>query len=111
MQIEKKKSDSCNLFYLQGKLLGGPEAQVLMEEIQKLLDEGEKNVILNLAGIERMNSSGLGILMSVFTSFKNNGGSVKLVEMRDNIKKLFRITKLSQIFDMYDTEAEALSTQ
>ena len=68
-------------------------------------------MIFNLSGIERMNSSGLGILIQVFTSFKNNGGSVKLAEAGDNVKKLFEITKLNQIFETYDTEAEALGRE
>ena len=108
MEIAKKKIESSVVYSLQGKLLGGPEAQVLMEEMQHLLDQDEKHILINLSGIDRMNSSGLGILISVFTSFKNNGGSIKLIAARENIKKLFEITKLSRIFELYDSEEDAL---
>ena len=111
MQIDKKKIESYQVFELQGKLLGGPEAQILMEEMQQLLDSGEKSVIFNLSGIERMNSSGLGVLIQVFTSFKNNGGVVKLAAAKENVRKLFEITKLDRIFEIYDSEAEALGRE
>jgi anti-sigma B factor antagonist len=106
IQIEEKKYQDFVVLILQGKLLGGPEAQELLEKLQNMLDKGENKVIINLEGIERMNSSGLGIMISAFTSFKNNGGEIFFVKPNPMVQNLLKITKLDQVFRIFNSEDE-----
>lgn len=108
IQIREEKKKNVLVIYLAGKLLGGPEAQELLEKLQQLIDAGEKNVLIHLREVERMNSSGLGILISAFTSFRNNGGQLVIVAPNDSVRKLMKITKLDSVFRILDTEEEAL---
>lgn len=102
--IEERKFHEFTVLQLNGKLLGGPEAQVLLERLQQMIDVGHKKVLLDLAGVERMNSSGLGILISAFTTFKNNGGDLYFLRPNPTVRKLIEITKLNQVFQIYETE-------
>jgi len=74
------------------------------------MDEGKKNIIVNLSKVKFMNSSGLGILISAFTTVKNNGGVFKIANATDKINSLLVITKLITVFDHYDSVEEALES-
>lgn len=90
--------------------MGGPEAVKLNEEINQLLDDKQKKLVLDLSKVNRMNSSGLGILINALTTFKQNGGELKLASMTDRVQGLLVITKLNTIFETYDTVDAALNS-
>ncbi len=78
--------------------------------MHKLLDEGKKNVVLDLDGVTVLNSSGFGILVASYTTIKNGGGGLKLARISTKIDGLLSITKLNQIFEHYSTVEEALES-
>ena len=110
MEITEQISNDVIVLNLVGNLMGGPEAVLLNEKINHLLDEQKFKVVIDMGNVERINSSGLGILIKVFTTFKTNGGTLKLARVSDKIHKLFQITKLSSIFESYDSVDAAISS-
>jgi len=110
MQISEKKENDVTVLNLDGSLMGGPEAVSLNEKINRLLDEKSLKVVLNLEQVERVNSSGLGILIKVLTTFKRNGGELKLAHVNPKIENLLVVTKLNTIFESYETEESAVNS-
>lgn len=97
--MKTKVSEKYNavVIELKGNVMGGPEAQEFSDLLHKLIDEGKKNVVIDLSSVKFMNSSGLGMLISGFTTMKNGGGSLKLAKATEKINSLLVITKLITI--------------
>ncbi len=85
---------------LSGKIMGGPEAGEINEQINNFIDKGKIKIIIDLENVEWMNSSGLGILIGVITTLKNNGGKLIVTNISERIMNLLRITKLVSVFDI-----------
>ena len=110
MNITEQRIDDVIILDLQGSLMGGPEAVSLNEKINRFLDENSLKLILDLASIEKVNSSGLGILIKALTTFKSNGGELKLANVREPLMKLLVITKLNTILETYDSVDAAVKS-
>ncbi len=104
MKISEKQVDDVIVLDLQGNLMGGPEAVSLNDAINRFLDQQSLKLVINLSSVERVNSSGLGILIKALTTFKTNGGELKLAHVNENMENLLAITKLNTILESYDTE-------
>ena len=78
--------------------------------MHKLLDEGKKNIVLDLDGVTVLNSSGFGILVASYTTIKNGGGNLKLARISNKIEGLLLMTKLNQILEQYPTTEDALKS-
>jgi anti-sigma B factor antagonist len=103
MKITEQRINDVIILDLQGSLMGGPEAVSLNEMINHFLDEKSLKLILDLASVERVNSSGLGILIKALTTFKTNGGELKLANVRAPLMKLLVMTKLNEILETFDS--------
>ena len=90
-----------------GNITGGNEAEEFHQLLHKLLDEGKKNIIIDLKETLFMNSSGLGMLISGYTTIKNGGGNLKLANTTDKINSLLVITKLTSVFESFSSIEEA----
>jgi anti-sigma B factor antagonist len=95
---------------VSGKIELGEESAALRELIIKQLAEGHRKIILNLAEVKYIDSSGLGVLVSAFTSTRKLGGELKLLNLTKNAHHLMQITKLYTIFDIKDDEATAVTS-
>ena len=93
-----------------GKITLGEGGVALREEVRKLLAEGKKKIVLNLAEVNYIDSSGLGELVSSYTAVKNAGGELKLLNLTSKVRDLLVITKLVTVFDVKDDEASAVSS-
>lgn len=104
MKLESRMVGDVAIISLNGKLLGGPPAsEDIKKEIYKLLDSGVKKFVIDLEKVSKMNSSGLGILISALTSVKNRGGELCLAAVNDLMEGILVMTKLNTIFDRYET--------
>ncbi len=104
MKIKERRLDNVGILDLSGKLLGGPPgSQEVKDSIYGCLDEGITKVVINLEQVTRMNSSGLGILISAMTSLKNKDGELKLAGVNETMEGILVMTKLNSIFDIYET--------
>ena len=95
---------------LKGNYVGGDETDELRDEIKKLSEEGNLELVVDLGEVAYLNSSALGVLISAHTNYTKRGGKIKLCQLNKNIENLFVITKLSLIFDSYPSQVEAIAS-
>lgn len=95
---------------ISGRITLGEESAALRELVCDLLSKGHKKILFNLADVNYMDSTGLGHLVSSFTSVRKQGGELKLLNLTNKIQDLMQITKLYTVFDILDNEAAALKS-
>jgi anti-sigma B factor antagonist len=110
MKLTTRDVSGVSIVDLSGKITLGEGGVTLREEVRKLLSEGKKKIVLNLAEVNYIDSSGLGELVSAFTAVKNAGGELKLLNLTSKVRDLLVITKLVTVFDVKDDEASAVSS-
>ncbi len=110
MEIEEKKIGEVTVLRLAGSLMGGPEAVALNETLNRLLDEGALKLVLDLHEVERINSSGLGILIRALTTYKTNGGALKLARVSPKVDNLLVMTRLNTILETFETVEAAVQS-
>ena len=110
MRIKTSEKYSAVVVELKGNVIGGPDSEEFSKLLHGLLDEGKKNVVVDLGSVKFMNSSGLGMLISGFTTMKNGGGSLKLSNATEKINSLLVITKLITIFENFNSVEEAVKS-
>lgn len=110
MKIKLSDHNGVVVLELDGKIMGGPDATAINDKLHELVDSKRINVVADLARVDWMNSSGLGILISGLTTIRNAGGDLKLAAVTERIKSLLMITKLLSIFDTFDTVEEAIES-
>lgn len=94
---------------LAGRVVFGEESSYLRDSIKKLL-QSHHHVVFNLAGVSYIDSGGLGTLVSLYTSARNAGGSIKLANLTPRVDDVLQITKLVTVFEVYDSEEKAISS-
>lgn len=110
LDITKRKKGDVVILDLSGNLtLGAPE-QSLKDTIADLIARKQINIIVNLQGVEFMDSSGVGALVKSFTTLSKGGGKLKLLQAGKFIQHTLKLTGLIGIFELYDDEASALSS-
>lgn len=100
MNFNLAEESGVVIISLVGKIMGGPEAGQINDQINSYIDEGKMKIVIDLEKVEWMNSSGLGILIGAIQTLKNNDGSLCLIHVSDRIKELLKITKLINVFDI-----------
>jgi anti-sigma B factor antagonist len=93
---------------LSGRITLGDGSALLRKTIRGLLADERKKILLNLADVDYIDSSGIGELVSGFTAVKNQGGDLKLLHLTKKVRDLLQITKLYTVFDVYTDEKTAL---
>jgi len=107
MEFKIKQEKGVTVIALRGKVVGGPDATELLQQLHTLLDQGKKKFVVDLGGVELMNSSGLGMLIGGLTAVRRAGGDLKLANAPPKILGLFTVTKLSNVFTHYDSLRKA----
>jgi anti-sigma B factor antagonist len=107
MEIRERELEGIMVLDLMGKVTRGESEELLRDRILDLTEGGHTCVIINLSGVPYIDSSGLGELVRCFTSMRRSGGRVGLTQLNRRLVDLFRITKLADIFETYDTDADA----
>lgn len=110
MEINKRRIGDVAILDLQGKLTIDDGAELLRDTVTSIVFQGDRKVVLNLAGVPYMDSGGLGELVRCFLIVQREKGAVKLVNLTSKITNLLTITKLLTIFDTFDTEQAALGS-
>jgi anti-sigma B factor antagonist len=110
MTLKTREVGGATIVDLSGKITLGEGGVTLRDEVRKLLAEGKKKIVLNLAEVNYIDSSGLGELVSAYTAVKNAGGELKLLNLTSKVRDLLVITKLVTVFDVKDDEATAVSS-
>jgi anti-sigma B factor antagonist len=108
MKTNSRRVDGVTILDLSGRITLGEGSVVLRDQIRDLLGKGEKKLLLNLGDVTYIDSSGIGELVSAFTTVRNQGGELKLLNLTKKVHDLLQITKLYTVFDIKDDEASAV---
>lgn len=110
LNIRERQSGDVTVLDMDGRITIGEGSVALRSAVRRLLEEGKKKILLNLAGVGYIDSSGIGELVSSYTAITNAPGQLKLINLTQKLQDLLTITKLLTVFDVYDDEAEALNS-
>jgi len=108
MKATSRRVDGVTILDLRGRITLGEGSVVLRDQIRDLLSKSEKKILLNLGDVTYIDSSGIGELVSAFTTVRNQGGELKLLNLTKKVHDLLQITKLYTVFDVKDDEASAV---
>jgi|SRR6185503_7728362 len=108
--ISKRRIDGVMILDLQGGIRLGEENAYLHNTIRSLVNAGEKRVLLNLAEVTKIDSSGMGEVIAAWTTLQKAGGEVRLLNLTQSVEQLMLMTKLLTVFDTYENEADALAS-
>ena len=109
MKISSRQANDIAILDLSGQIKLGEGSSVLRDSVKELLAKGQKKILLNLGDVNYIDSSGLGELVSAFTTAKNQQAEVKLLNLTKKVHDLLQLTKLYTVFDIYDDEAHAIT--
>ena len=110
LRMTDKDVNGVCVVLLHGRIVLGEESHFLREKLKSLVAEGKKKIVLNLAGVDYIDSTGLGTLVAAHVSTKTQGGSVRLCQLGKKFHEVMQMTKILTVFDVYDTEAQAVSS-
>src|SRR5271168_2577956 len=108
MKVGSRVVNGVTIVDCSGRITLGEGSVVLRDAIKDLLAKGQKKILLNLGDVSYIDSSGIGELVSAFTSVRNQGGELKLLHLTKKVHDLLQITKLYTVFDVKDDEAAAV---
>jgi anti-sigma B factor antagonist len=106
VSFQTKISGDVCVLSPEGKIVIGDEVGALREKIKELLEAGHKNILINLANVSYIDSTGVGALVGSFTTIRNQGGQMKLANLSQRVRDILLVTKLLTVFDVYDSEAD-----
>ncbi|HYO84518.1 MAG TPA: STAS domain-containing protein [Bryobacteraceae bacterium] len=110
LEIRAKEREGITILELKGRLIVGEPVAALRERIRELCENGNPNIVLDLAGVDYIDSTGLGGLVISFTSLRKSGGSLKLLNLNQRNIELLVLTKLTTVFEIFDEEQDAVNS-
>ena len=110
MKVTTRQVDGVTILDLSGRITLGEGSVQLRDAIRDLLSKGSKLILLNLADVNYIDSSGIGELVSAYTTVRNQGGELKLLNLTKKVHDLLQITKLYMVFDVKEDEASAVAS-
>ena len=110
MKASSRQIDGVTIVDLSGRITLGEGSVVLRDTVKNLSTQGHKKILLNLGDVSYIDSSGIGELVSAYTTVKNQGGELKLLNLTKKVNDLLQITKLYTVFDVKDDEASAVKS-
>jgi anti-sigma B factor antagonist len=108
MKSSARQVGGVTIVDLSGRITLGEGSVVLRDTIRDLVGKGQNKILLNLADVTYIDSSGIGELVSAFTTVRNQSGELKLLKLTKKVHDLLQITKLYTVFDIKDDEAAAV---
>ena len=109
LKIASREVDGVDILDLSGRITLGEGSVQLRDAVRGLIGKGKKHILLNMGEVNYIDSSGLGELVSAFTSAKNQQAEVKLLNLTKKVHDLLQLTKLYTVFDIYDDETHAIT--
>lgn len=110
LKIEPREVSHVTILDIQGRIILGDEIGALRDTIHGLIKQGKKKIILNLAGVDYIDSSGVGELVGCYTSVRSAGGELKLLNLTQKVQDVLYVTKLYTVFDVRDDEFKAVKS-
>ncbi|HTM90676.1 MAG TPA: STAS domain-containing protein [Terriglobales bacterium] len=110
MKANTRQVDGVMIVDLSGRITLGEGSVILRDTVRDLVGKGNKKILLNLGEVNYIDSSGIGELVSAFTTVRNQGGELKLLKLTKKVHDLLQITKLYTVFDVKDDETTAIKS-
>ena len=110
LKTSTRQIDGVAIVDCSGRITLGEGSVVLRDVVKDLLSKGQKKILLNLGDVNYIDSSGIGELVSAYTTVRNQGGELKLLNLTKKVHDLLQITKLYTVFDIKDDEAAAIGS-
>ena len=110
LKITERQNGLITILDLDGKIKLGEGSAELHKELGRLVEKGERKILLNLANVSHIDSSGLGELFTGYNTLQKTGGELKLFNLSDKVHGLMTVTRLLTVFDIYENEAEAVDS-
>ena len=110
MTIKESMENGIAVLILKGDILSEDDTTKLKDKVHSLVTDKVNNIVMDLGGINLINSSGLGTLIASLTTMRNAGGDLRLARISEKVENLFVITKLVQVFDTYETTDRAVAS-
>lgn len=110
LKINTREVARVTILDVTGRIVLGDEIGSLRDAVRNLLADGKKKIILNLAGVDYIDSSGVGELVSSYTTVRNSGGELKLLNLTQKVQDVLYVTKLYTVFDVREDEFTAVKS-
>jgi len=110
LEITRSKIDSVTLLILKGRIVAGTDSELLNDQVLELLEAGETRIILDLAQVTFIDSTGIGTLIRVHTAAMRKSAAVKLLHLTKRVYDVLQITRLSSVFGIYDDLQKATAS-
>jgi len=110
MKTNVRETKGISILDLRGKITIGAGDVQLRETINRLWEQGQKNILINMQDVTTIDSSGIGELVGCYTSVTNRGGKLKLLHLPPKINDVLTVTQLITVFDVYESEPEAVGS-
>jgi anti-sigma B factor antagonist len=110
LKLKRRTVDGILAIECSGRIVFGEESSLLRDEVKKAIADNVKRIVLNLGEVNYIDSGGLGTLVGLHTTAHNAGASVKLANLTKRVGDLLQVTKLLTVFDVYNSEYEALES-
>ncbi len=108
VKLSTRQVGDVSVVDVAGRITLGEGSSALRENLRDMVSKNQKKILLNLADVSYIDSSGIGELVSGFTTVTNSGGQLKLLNLNKRVKDLLQITKLYTVFDVHEDEAHAI---
>jgi anti-sigma B factor antagonist len=108
LRITTGEESGVTVLWLDGRIVLGPETEMLRETVKSLLGQGKKKVVLNMNNVTLVDSSGLGALVAAYSSARSAGAALRLCHLGSKFSELVQLTRLLTVFEISDTQAEAI---
>jgi len=110
MKFEQEVKDNVFILRLSGDLIGEDNGANILDKVNTAVQDGLRVCLVDISNVRYINSSGIGVLITILTKFRNKGGEVYLMKPSETVQKLLVITKLNAIFHVVQSEEEILKT-
>lgn len=110
MQIDERTIGDVLVLDIKGRITLGEGDELLKDKVNSLLNQGKKKIVLNLAEVPYVDSAGLGEIVRTYTTVSRQGGNLKLLNLTKRITDLLAITKLLTVFEVYESETDAVQS-
>jgi anti-sigma B factor antagonist len=110
MKIESRREANVTVLDVKGKITIGVGDVALRNAVHEALNDGARNILINLQGVTTIDSSGVGELVSTYTTVTNRGGRLKLMNLPSKVTDILQMTQLISVFETFDDEIEAIQS-
>ena len=110
IEIQQREHEGITILDFKGRLTVGDDVSRFREQLQKQIDSGHRNIVLNMEQVDYIDSTGLGALVMAYTSMQRAGGKIKLLNLSRRGIELLVMTKLTTIFEVFDDEQSAINS-